>query len=272
MLNRPADLPDYKKPPVIEVGLAVQFEPIDQLSTAQIGLLWQAFKDRYPRTEDHAPQQPTVERFGAGLPRAKFHIQLIEAVPPHCTWMMDREGTTLIQVQRDRFAVNWRGEGEHYCRYENVREAFFRELEVFADFLKRNDIQLPDAAQCEVTYINGILPCGVWGEYGEADRVVSVLTPREKGGFLPVPEQVRLMLSYVMRGADEPIGRLHVSLEPGSRERNPALTMTLTARGRSLGPGTAGMQGFFDVGRDWIVRGFSDLTRPEMHEAWGRVR
>ena len=37
------DLPDFEAPPLIEVAISVQFEPIPDLQTPQIGLLWSRF-------------------------------------------------------------------------------------------------------------------------------------------------------------------------------------------------------------------------------------
>jgi hypothetical protein len=45
---------------------------------------------------------------------------------------------------------------------------------------------------------------------------------------------------------------------------------TLTARGQPLGTGLAGVLEFLDLGREWIVTGFDELTTPEMHRLWGR--
>ncbi len=47
--------------------------------------------------------------------------------------------------------------------------------------------------------------------------------------------------------------------------------MTLTARGA---PRTSNLQGvleFLDCGREWIVRGFEELTTEYMHGRWGKL-
>jgi hypothetical protein len=62
------------------------------------------------------------------------------------------------------------------------------------------------------------------------------------------------------------VGRLHATVQSVMRLTDGAhmFVFDLTARGQ-VGEGTA----FFDLGREWIVRSFKELTTPEMHEIWG---
>jgi hypothetical protein len=48
------------------------------------------------------------------------------------------------------------------------------------------------------------------------------------------------------------------------KDNAPMFVFDLTARGQ-IGDGTD----FFDLGREWIVRSFKNLTTPEMHQVWG---
>jgi uncharacterized protein (TIGR04255 family) len=45
-------LPDFEHPPVTEVVIGLQFDALPGLSSAWIGELWSAFRDRYPITVD----------------------------------------------------------------------------------------------------------------------------------------------------------------------------------------------------------------------------
>jgi hypothetical protein len=56
-------LPDYEKPPVIEVVCGILFEPIKGLTAPYIGVLWEKFKSEYPRCKEVAPLVPVIERF-----------------------------------------------------------------------------------------------------------------------------------------------------------------------------------------------------------------
>lgn len=54
------------------------------------------------------------------------------------------------------------------------------------------------------------------------------------------------------------------------QDDRPLLLLQLTARGAPIGEGLEGAREFFDLGREWIVKGFVDVTSPEMHGKWGR--
>ncbi len=68
MTSRPSDLPDFAKPPVVEVVLALQFRSLSSLTTAHVGLLWQRYRERLPLIEEHAPLRHTSETFGRPSP------------------------------------------------------------------------------------------------------------------------------------------------------------------------------------------------------------
>ncbi len=59
-------LPDFEKPPVIEVVCGLQFVPIRAFTVPYLGILWDKFKANYPNCREVAPLMPVVERFGEG--------------------------------------------------------------------------------------------------------------------------------------------------------------------------------------------------------------
>jgi hypothetical protein len=61
---RPADLPDFKRPPVTEVVLSVQFATIPEFRSVHIGLLWERLREKYPNVTEHPPLNASFETFG----------------------------------------------------------------------------------------------------------------------------------------------------------------------------------------------------------------
>ncbi|MGB2802231.1 MAG: TIGR04255 family protein [Phycisphaerae bacterium] len=269
-------LPDFTNPPVIEVALSVQFNRILGLRTAQMGLLWSAWKDRFPKTEEHPPLEPAVECFDEGPGPAQGPRIVISPAPPvpRC-WFLNNSGTELLQVQQDRFVHNWRkvGAGDKYPRYGKIREGFIRELRLFCEFLKREKIGDLTPTQCEVTYVNHIL-CGSRAEtHSQVERVVTVWHGEYSDTFLQKNEDVRFATRHVIPGEDgQPVGRLHISLQPAFQKPDgvPILVLMLTARGKPEGEGLEGVLAALDRGREWVVRGFASVTTPEMHKKWER--
>ncbi|MGH8591471.1 MAG: TIGR04255 family protein, partial [Gammaproteobacteria bacterium] len=99
-------LPEYAKPPVVEVACAVQFEPITELHAGRLGALWGEYRDRYPRVEQHPPLPALREQFEATPARLGFTVETTFPMPR--VWFLSAEGTRLVQVQRDYFILNWR--------------------------------------------------------------------------------------------------------------------------------------------------------------------
>jgi uncharacterized protein (TIGR04255 family) len=277
MTDMQTPMPDYTDPPVVEVALSVQFEPIASLHTTQIGLLWQEFRDRFPTVEEHPPLEPVFERFGATpkLSARGVQFQVMPAPPvPRC-WFLNQPGTELIQVQSDRFVHNWRRNTgqENYPRYQHLRETFSHELGAFHKFLEREGLGSLCANQCEITYVNHIVSGRTWNDLGDLDKILTMFTLQYSDQFLGKPEDIRTAIRYVIRDTQgEPIGRLHVVTEPGYRtsDDRPIYVMNLTARGRPMGEGIDGILSFLDLGRDWVVRGFTSITTPQMHAEWRR--
>jgi len=267
-------LPNFANPPVIEVALSVQFNPLTELQAPQLGLLWNEFRPRFSKAEQHPPLGSVVEKFGVREPR-KVSVQFERGIPvPRC-WFLNETGTELIQVQQDRFIHNWRkvGEEDTYPRYERIRETFEKELGTFRQFLAREGLGDLVPNQCEVTYVNHIVSGQGWEKHGEAGEVVMVWSSHYSDTFLSDPEDIRFAVRYVIPDeAGNPIGRLHISIEPAYRVKDdkPIFVLELTARGRPAGEGLEGALGFLDIGREWVVRGFTSITSPSMHKIWER--
>ena len=190
-------------------------------------------------------------------------------------WFKNSAGTQLLQVQRDRFIHNWRKNGtqEAYPRYEQLRREFAEELQAFVAFVQAERLGILTPNQCEITYVNHIVPGGIWESHSELSKVLAVFCDARPDTFLGQPENSSVSMRFVIQNAkNQPIGRLHISVDPvyRSEDQMPMWQMTLVARG---GPQTADVTGvldFLDMGREQIVRGFASLTTQAMHDSWRR--
>lgn len=264
-------LPDFTDPPVIETVLGVQFAPLELFSIPHLGLYWAKIRSVYPTCEVQPPLDPAFEEFEI-QPRGDPGIGIkFDPVPSPRCWFIDETSTRLIQVQRDRFIQNWRkvtGD-EVYPRYETLRPSFEREWQRFCDFLNQENMGMPEVNQCEVTYVNHIELGKGWHSFGELRRVIASWSGASSGDFLPEPEMVRLNTTYQM---PDKKGRLRIIMQPIIRRRDAkeVLQLNLTARGRPRSFRSDDILDWMDMGREWIVRGFTDFTTEEMHRIWGR--
>lgn len=265
---RPSDLPDFEHPPVVEVALSVQFEPLP-FETRHVALLWEACREEFPDWQDHLPIAPTFELFGE---QAISAGAIFRNPPLRRAIFRNSARTELKQYQDDRFVRNWTkaDSAPSYPRYESVREPFATDLQKLIDFVGGESLGTFVPNQCEVTYVN-LIPLAD----GDLRAIGTVLSPwhgRYSDSFLDVPESTDIACHFVMREGKEPVGRLHVAgaVVNYRDSKEPVLQLTLTARGRPLGQASDGVLAFLDLGRTHIVRGFASFTTPQAHETWGR--
>jgi uncharacterized protein (TIGR04255 family) len=236
-----------------------------------MGLLWERFRAKYPRSEEH----PTIESVMEFQNVPGVEVQVFrETAPPLRVWFVSENESDLVQVQRDRFIRNWRGPGETYPRYERLRDLFREDYATFLRFLEEEGFAAPVPRQCEVTYVNQIVAGEGWQHHGEAHMVFQACSlPDSTREPEPEPEDFGFAVRYQIRekGAS-PVGRLHVTVSSAHRKKDqkPLFVMTLTARGMLQGRNTESIDAFFDLGRAWIVKRFAALTTTKMHEIWGR--
>jgi uncharacterized protein (TIGR04255 family) len=269
---RPADLPDFNDPPVVEMLLSVQFDRLSSLKAAHFGLYWNEIRDRFPVTQEQIELPLIMERPEQEHPQVPLGIQFqtLEAPLTPRFWFQDQRGSELIQVQRDRFIKNWRkmGNNDPYPHYEKLRKGFDQDLIQFTEFLNRNDLGSVRVNQCEVTYINHIVAGDGWENHSEIDKVFTMWR-QPKTAFPGPASEVTFRASFAIPDDDAGsfAGRLHVTVQPVTRltDGKPMFVMELTARGQ-VGDGME----FFNLGRKWIVKSFAELTTPLMHGIWKR--
>ena len=203
------------------------------------------------------------------MPQAE--VQILTEPEIRC-WFINKDDRSLIQVQRDRFTYNWRkaDSADRYPRYaDSVRPGFQRVWERFAAFVNENQLGELNVVQCEVSYINHLDIGEGWESASDLPHLFPCWAGKASGDFLPAPENVGFDISYRM---PDKRGRLRVSLKPAIRNQDAAeiLMLTLTARGRPDGSDIESVLGWLDMGREWVVRGFTDFTSAKMHSLWQR--
>src|SRR5208282_5564239 len=102
----PSLLPKFRKPPVSEVALGVQFSMPD-LTPVHLGLYYQRVRSRFPTVQVQPPLPPAFETFGPA-PTLSFSFPLM-GLPSPRMWFVADGGASLIQLQAGRLFFNWRG-------------------------------------------------------------------------------------------------------------------------------------------------------------------
>ncbi len=269
-------LPSFADPPLSEVALSVQFDPLPKLSVALLGLAWAVFRREFPTVQYHPPLDPIVERTGVPPPPSGMQF-LMSGYPPPRLWFLNIAESELIQLQQDRFVRNWRriGRGDIYPRYEqHVRPSFDRDYRKFFEFLEAEGVGSPVASQCEVTYVNTIEPGRGWKNHNEVGSVLKILNPViEEMHGLSFEDATVALRQRIESQQGAFLGRLHIAIEPAylRTDNSPIIKVSLTARGNPQSPNIDGVLEFFDLGHRHIVNAFTAMTTDKMHKEWRRT-
>jgi uncharacterized protein (TIGR04255 family) len=266
-------LPAYKKPPVIEVVCGVQFDSLDALTAPLLGIFWQSIRDEYPKTQSMPPLGAVVERIPKAHGNDRVQVEVVETPPLPRTFFVHRSENWVMQIQGDRFLHNWRrtSDADEYPRFPAVFPKFWNAWLRFREFCMHEGLGELTANQLELTYINHISLGVGWQTLAGVGNVLPDIKWRTSERFLPNPESMAWNVSFRL---PEDRGRLHVVFKHAIRRVDsvPVLLCELTARGAPLSNDEPALRDWFNMGREWIVRGFADLTDERIqHELWERT-
>ncbi len=247
-------LPDFKRPPLVEVAVGLMFEPlpISAITLAQLYLQWQ---EDYPSFEEHPaiPSSPAVPGliFDVNVPRIRF-------------WFLNNSGG-LIQVQRDRLIVNWRKEAEsaEYPHYDSLRDEFHKRVDEFSAFLASHQQGPLKPNAIEVTYVNQV---PLAGESPNLSDIVSLLQPPPNEVGSPVEANLSVRFDASAQLDREPAALL-INVQRSSTVEPPlaVLQLSCTIPVRSLSDAYVNL----NKARDHVVQPFRSITTDKMHEEWG---
>ncbi|WLD13783.1 TIGR04255 family protein [Planctellipticum variicoloris] len=254
-------LPEYELPPVIEVVIGAQFAPIAGFLPTHLGLFWQEIRREYPAVEVAAPLAPVVERTNFRSATELSQVEVAAVPPLPRMFFIDATSTWLLQLQPDRFLQNWRRSSgdQQYPRFPAVRQRFLSSWSRLFEFCGHQELAPPEVNQLEVTYINHIEAGEGWQPAVGVSEVFRDFRWDSNARFLPVPEAIAWKASFAL---PRDHGRLHVSVRQAVRRTDdaPVLLCELTARGMPLDRQTEAIAAWIDLAREWIVRGFTDIT------------
>ena len=261
------DLPEFDNPPVVEVAIGVQFRPLPGLRGLNLAPLQAIWRDAYPILQEQPPLMPVVE----GDPQGAGQLQLsLLPVPVVRQWFLDQSGNELVQVQPDRFLINWRaGEpAEKYPRYSHMRSMFESRFAELTGFVEAQGLGELDVVQAELSYINVIQLDRE--DLGKIDIFLKGWSGAS-GHHLDPPEEARVTLTYLVPGVGIPPVRLYAEVSPAQLATGKrVLFFTLTVRGNPGGQGLGEVLKFLDEAHSHLVRSFAELTDERMHAIWGK--
>lgn len=259
-----AGLPSFRKPPVNEVVLGMQFAaPL--FGVVHVGAFYQRIRNDYPKVQQVPPLPLSFETF-APLPTvAPIMVPVVPPFPRQ--WFISDDDEHLLQLQADHLFVNWRkrDEGRPYPRYSEVRSRFITAVEAFGAVMREDAIGAFVPNQCEITYINLIALShnDDWGRPGVWVRLWHDEQPATEG--------VQFTTRNLLAGPNgQPFARLTTTMEAAMVNDVPMFQLSLAVKGRPPTEDAQGVLTFLDAGRKAIVIRFAEITTAEAQAKWER--
>lgn len=260
-------LPDYERPPVVEVLIGVQFVPVPQFGMREAVAVSRAFDDW--EVVDVVPAlEPIVEAPAGHLvaPMLRFGLG-----SPPMRVVLGQDGEHWVaQVQQDRVVAHER-KVDARPSFANVKPRLWDVVARAADALDRPLLAEPHSPELvEVIYLNR-LPVGEgWNDFTEMHRVLRVFSAQAGAGRFASFEQAQVGFAYELGDEGEFAGRLRVVAEPHvGQDQAKFLQLQLISR-RFVN--NLDLDSVLERCHADVVEGFTAVTTDHMHEGWGRYR
>ncbi len=262
-------LPTFTRPPVAEVVIGLQFDPLPGLRTLHFGGFWSTLDGSWQPLPDGPAVGQTQEPSGTEplwIPPG-FQIEQLEAPGARVRAMTpDKEG--MLQIENSWLVYNWRQKGPsaEYPRFEPIKARFDDLRRLFLSYLQKQKLGTISPNLWEVGYVNFIPRNSVWSEATEWPRLFPALLSGS------VPAQTGTLQSFSGRWIfllPAQGGRLHVSMEHGKGADGEVLVLKLIARGRIDNKSDAAIDAGFALGHESVVKTFSSIISEELKTSWG---
>jgi len=259
----------FVNPPINELVVSLFHLPIQELKAQHIGLFWNLIRQKFPICQ----QQPAVF---VGAADAQLFMEMQgEIFPLPRFWFSSDAHPILIQVQRNAFMLNWRRtpgtDAGDYPHYETVVQDFWREFEVYAEFVKDAVGGNLDVIQrCELSYINLISPNEIFGAPSDVQAVLPFLS-----GLNDITSDTR-QLSGLNATISQRINSnlfIDLTIRLGRRSDNEELVLglDLKAHGAPSDLSLDDARNWYEAAHDATYKLFLDVTSKRIQqELWKR--
>lgn len=152
----------FGAPPVTEVVFQVNFPIINGLGSPHFGLFWSQLRGDFPTVQTAGRLGPLSLGSGANV------------FPENRLWLVHKSGSTIVQLQDDRFLFNWRitGQDDSYPGYDKLYPEFRKYFGMFLEFLDSENFGIDTFSGFELHYVNHIYMGESFGKWEEAGNAV----------------------------------------------------------------------------------------------------
>lgn len=158
--------PELEQPPIVEVVCGVVFEGVSDLDTLMLGVYWDRRRTEYPKRQIH-----TALTDGPGF--------AIGAMPMRA-FLVSADDQFILQLQHDRFFMNWRATGQDYPRFsekhgpDGLLSRMETEFEKFKEFVREKCGRELVALRVELSKIDLLERGRHWADFADLAKLLPV--------------------------------------------------------------------------------------------------
>lgn len=265
----------FESPPIWEIGISVGFPFPGWFKPYDVREVHDLFRGRFPAAE-RQPQflglQPFPPRNATIAPQI---VQFGTAPDLNRWWFVNESGSSLVQVQENFLARNWRrlipppGEIEPYPGFDAIYGDFRGHVDLLKEWSARRDRPLPNPSICELLY-EDLIP--LIGPDGKSRRASEIVTPIKFDPPLFAGGLSLSWLEFVNPEDQEGHFTLHVSIQfvgiPDLATGAPLSFVKLSFVARSPCEDWAGAFAFIEAAHLRLGQRLIDLTTDEVRATW----
>ncbi len=267
-------LPSFRKPPLVETAISLQFQLVDGLKNAHLAIFWEGMRKEFPKVTDAQLLPEQIELFGEDALRTRGvpGFRIAGAGGASRMQMASEDDQAMVQIQNGRIISNWRrGAGGEYPRWGIVLSRFKESLDKFKAMLAAENLGAVSLNQWEVVYVNHLLKGRDWDAPTDWPDLLPGLVAKDIRYSTGILESVACGIHIVM---PDNRGRIHAELFHGFNSPGAApqelLSLQITARGGVCEFTDEQAYNGLELGHVAIVQAFCDLTGPEAQKKWER--
>ncbi|MBF0271622.1 MAG: TIGR04255 family protein [Magnetococcales bacterium] len=252
--------------PLKEMVLGVAFDPVKDFKSVHYGLFWNRIREKFPLCQDAPPLAPSG-RDGS------VSIHLTPVSLPR-VWYINQAEDRLLQIQADRFLVNWRKNerSEVYVGYEACLGWFLEDWNLFQQWLVEEGLGEVKLQQLELSYINQVSREEMDREMRRLGDVFPVvrLSDWPVESALPVPENFACQFRIV---APDRSGEMLIKLATAVRhvDQMPLIQVSFHVTVPIVGTDPDLLKEQFDAAHHWINFAFKKMISDSARETiWER--
>jgi uncharacterized protein (TIGR04255 family) len=260
--------PNFSAPPVEEVALGLSFQPSTELNILDVAELRECLKQiGFNEMQVHAPLTTRGSRVFQNI---NFQLKMLPGFPRF--WFMSESKEYIIQIQQDKFAVNWRRSDtptKKYVGFKVIEESFWKFSSIFENWYKQYAKDALKINGLDLTYYNNIPIEGglnsstlnnIYKDFQWSNKTVLSNSVQQMFFEVTLPVEKIDAQMFIMG---------HTAKDMETEKDLHRLEMAVIGACDIEGINKGLVNQWYSEAHDRIVHGFVELTMPDMHKIWG---